>query len=48
MSDIGVTTAGEICEKLRHKIKETGATDPHELQGMLKELIAEMRGENEG
>ena len=24
MSDIGVTTAGEICEKLRHKIKETG------------------------
>ena len=21
MSDIGVTTAGEICEKLRHKIK---------------------------
>ena len=48
MSDIGVTTAGEICEKLRHKIKETGATDPNEIKGMLKEIIAEMLGENEG
>ena len=48
MSDIGVTTAGEICEKLRHKIKETGVTDPNEIKGMLKEIIAEMLGENEG
>ena len=48
MSDIGVNTAGEICEKLRHKIKETGATDPNEIKGMLKEIIAEMLGENEG
>ena len=48
MSDIGVTTAGEICEKLRHKIKETGETDPNEIKGMLKEIIAEMLGENEG
>ena len=47
MSDIGVTTAGEICEKLRHKIKETGATDPNKIKGMLKEIIAEMLGENE-
>lgn len=48
MSDIGVNTAGEICEKLRHKIKETGVTDPNEIKGMLKEIIAEMLGENEG
>ena len=48
MSDIGVTTAGEICEKLRHKIKETGETDPNKIKGMLKEIIAEMLGENEG
>ena len=45
MSDIGVNTAGEICEKLRHKIKEQGATDPNEIKGMLKEIIAEMLGE---
>ena len=48
MSDIGVNTAGEICEKLRHKIKETGVTDPNEIKGMLKEIIAEMLGENDG
>ena len=48
MSDIGVSTAGEICEKLRHKIKETGETDPNKIKGMLKEIIAEMLGENEG
>lgn len=48
MSDIGVNTAGEICEKLRHKIKETGVTDPNEIKGMLKEIIAEMLGESEG
>ena len=48
MSDIGVTTAGEICEKLRHKIKETGVTDPNKIKGMLKEIIAEMLGESEG
>ena len=48
MSDMGVVTAQEICERLRKKIKETGVTDPKEIKGMMKEIIAEMLGEDEG
>ena len=48
MSDIGVTTSGEICESLRKKIKETGIKDPNEIKGLLKEIISEMLGEDEG
>lgn len=48
MADVGVATAGEICDRLRKKIKETGVTDPKEIKGMMKEIISEMLGENEG
>lgn len=48
MSDIGVTTSGEICENLRKKIKETGIKDPNEIKGLLKDIIVEMLGEDEG
>lgn len=48
MSDVGVVTAQEICDRLRKKIKETGVTDPKEIKGMMKEIIAEMLGEDEG
>ena len=48
MADVGVATAGERCDRLRKKIKETGATDPKEIKGMMKEIISEMLGENEG
>ncbi|MGN0450747.1 MAG: signal recognition particle-docking protein FtsY [Acutalibacteraceae bacterium] len=48
MSDMGVATAQEICERLRKKIKETGVTDPKQIKGMMKEIIAEMLGEDEG
>ena len=48
MSDVGVVTSTEICDRLRKKIKETGVTDPKEIKGMMKEIIAEMLGENEG
>lgn len=48
MSDVGVVTAQEICERLRKKIKETGVTDPKEIKGMMKGIIAEMLGEDEG
>ncbi len=48
MSDIGVTTASEICDMLRKKIKETGATDTVVIKGMMKEIISEMLGEDEG
>lgn len=48
MSDMGVATSEEICDRLRKKIKETGVTDPKEIKGMMKEIITEMLGEDEG
>jgi len=48
MSDIGVTTSGEICELLRKKIKENGITDPAEIKSLMKEIIIDMLGEDEG
>ena len=48
MADVGVQTSTEICDRLRKKIKETGVTDPKEIKGMMKEIISEMLGENEG
>ena len=48
MSDVGVVTAEEICGQLRKKINETGITDPSEIKGLMKEIIAEMLGEDEG
>ena len=47
MSDIGVNTAVQMCDILRKKIKQTGATDPEVIKGMLKEIITEMLGEAE-
>lgn len=48
MSDMGVATSEEICERLRKRIKETGVTDPKDIKGMMKEIITEMLGEDEG
>ena len=48
MSDIGVNTATEICDMLRKKIKEQGITDPTVIKNLMKEIIAEMLGEDEG
>ena len=48
MSDIGVATSTEICDKMRTKIKETGETDPNNIKSMMKEIIVEMLGEDEG
>lgn len=48
LSDIGVTTATEICDILRKKIKEQGIKDPQEIKSLLKEIIAEMLGEDCG
>ena len=48
ISDVGVVTAEEICGQLRKKIKETGITDPSEIKGLMKKIIAEMLGEDEG
>ena len=48
MSDIGMATSTEICDILRKRIKENGVTDPSLIKTMLKEIIAEMLGEDEG
>ncbi len=48
MSDIGVCTSGEICNILKKKIKQTGTTDPSLIKGMIKEIIVEMLGVDEG
>ena len=48
MSDIGVNTATEICDILRKKIKEQGITDPAIIKKLMREVIAEMLGEDEG
>ncbi|RGB69839.1 signal recognition particle-docking protein FtsY [Harryflintia acetispora] len=42
MGDVGMATAGEICQKLRTRIKESGTTDPQQVKGLLKEIISEM------
>ena len=41
MSDIGVATSTEICDKMRAKIKETGETDPNNIKSMMKEISVE-------
>ena len=48
MSDIGVATSTEICDRMRAKIKETGETDPSNIKSAMKEIIADMLGEDEG
>ena len=47
MSDMGAITAEDICNQLRRKIKETGITDPAEVKGLLKEIVADMLREDE-
>lgn len=47
LSDIGVATSTDICNKLRAKIKETGETDPNNIKSMMKDIIVEMLGEEE-
>ncbi len=48
MSDIGVTTSLNICERLRKKVKENGATDPKVIKEYMHDIIVDMLGEDEG
>lgn len=48
MSDIGMETSTAICDRMRAKIKEDGITDPNEIRRIMKLIIAEMLGEDEG
>ena len=42
MGDVGVTTAGHICDTLRRRVKEEGVKDPNAIMGLLQETVAEM------
>ncbi len=44
--DIGAVTSSDICEKLREVTKKKNLTNPEEIRGELKEIIAEMLGED--
>lgn len=47
LSDIGAVTSANICESLRKEVKRTGATDPNEVKGLLKNIISEiLEGDN--
>lgn len=48
MSDIGVETSVEICDRLRKKIKERGITDPNEIMELIQEVIGEIMGDDTG
>lgn len=48
MSDIGVETSVEICNRLRKKIKERGITDPNEIMELIQEVIGEIMGDDTG
>ncbi len=48
LSDIGAETSDEICTRLRAEVKKTGTTDPTEVKGLLKNIIADiLTGGNE-
>ncbi len=46
LGDVGVETSQKICELLRKKVKEKGASDPLEVKNLLKETIKDMLGED--
>ena len=42
MADVGAVTSARICDELRKKVKETGATDTKEVKVLMKQIIAQM------
>ncbi|MBO5559526.1 signal recognition particle-docking protein FtsY [Ruminococcus sp.] len=47
LSDIGVNTSVKICDKVRDYVKQKGITDPTAIKDVLKDVIAEMLGEEQ-
>ncbi|MCQ2449965.1 MAG: signal recognition particle-docking protein FtsY [Clostridia bacterium] len=48
MSDLGVNPAVDIRERLRKQVKETGTTDPEQIRFLMRDIIVEMLGEDQG
>ncbi|MBR4111839.1 MAG: signal recognition particle-docking protein FtsY [Ruminiclostridium sp.] len=46
LSDIGAETSCDICDRLRAEVKRTGTTDPAEVKGLLKNIIADILSGN--
>lgn len=42
MGDVGMETAGQICDELRKRVKQKGTTDPNEIHELLREVVADM------
>ena len=42
MSDVGMITAEEVCNRLRKGVKERGITDSGEVKALLQEILTEM------
>lgn len=42
MGDVGISTAQNICDRLRAKVKEKGEKDPAKIHDLLQEVVAEM------
>lgn len=42
LCDMGAVTASDICDRLRVEVKRTGTTDPAEVTGLLKDIIADI------
>lgn len=48
MGDVGVTTAEQITDELRDRVKKDGIKDPTEIKRLLEEVVADMlRGDEE-
>ncbi len=48
MSDIGVETSVEICDRVRKLVKERGITDPNDIMELIHEVIADIMGDDTG
>ncbi len=46
MSDMGVETSVEICQRLRKLVKERGVTDPAQIMELIEEIIGDMMGDD--
>ena len=47
LCDIGVNTSVKICDILRDRVKREGVKDPEQIKDLLKDVIAEMLGEDQ-
>lgn len=48
MSDIGVETSEEICDRVRKLVKERGITDPNDIMELIYEVISDIMGDDTG